>query len=127
MKLTSANRNLSKLSWIGCAVVYTCLSASFLFVGQEPTTKPNPAPPATSAAGPRGFDTPQQAAAALVDAAEKFDEPELERIFGPDGYDIVLTGELPQDRERAAAFAAEAREKQSVSLDPKNGNRAFVI
>jgi len=98
-----------------------------LFVAQETTAKPNPAATASSAAGPRGFDTPEQAASALVDAAEKFDEPELERIFGPDGYDIVLTGEAPQDRQRAAAFAAEAREKQSVSLDPKNGNRAFVI
>jgi Protein of unknown function (DUF2950) len=127
MKSTSANRNLSKLPWTGCAVVCACLSASVLFVGQEPTAKPNLASPASSAAGPRGFDTPQQAAATLVDAAEKFDELELERIFGPDGYDIVLTGELSQDRQRAADFAAEAHEKQSVSLDPKKGNRAFVI
>jgi hypothetical protein len=107
--------------------VCACLSASVLFVGQEPATKASPAPPASSAGGPRGFDTPQQAAAALVDAAEKFDEPEIERIFGPDGYDIVLTGELQQDRQRAADFAAEAHEKQRVSLDPKNGNRAFII
>jgi len=52
---------------------------------------------------------------------------DLEKIFGPGGYDIVLTGELPQDRQRAADFASEAREKQSVSVEPKNGNRAFVI
>jgi hypothetical protein len=107
--------------------VCACLSASVLFVGQEPTAKPNPAAPASSVAGPRGFDTPQQAAAALVDAAEKFDEPELERIFGADGYDVILTGEPPQDRQRAADFATAAREQQNVSLDPKKGNRAFVI
>jgi Protein of unknown function (DUF2950) len=127
MKSTSANRNLSRFVWTGYAVVCACLSASVLFVGQEPTAQPIPASPASSAAGPRGFDTPQQAEAALVDAADRFDEPELERIFGPDGYDIVLTGELPQDRQRAADFAAEAREQQNVSVDPKNGNRAFVI
>jgi hypothetical protein len=127
MKATSANRNLSRLPWTGCAVVCACLSASALFVGQEPVEKPNPAAPASSAAGPRGFDTPQQAAAALVDAAEKFDERELEKIFGDDGDDIILTGELPQDRQRAADFAAEAREQQSVSLDPKKKNRAFVV
>jgi hypothetical protein len=107
--------------------VCACLSASVLFVGQEPTAKPTPAAPTSSAAGPRGFETPRQAAAALVDAAEKFDEPELEKILGPDGYNIVLTGEFPQDRQRSADFATEARERQSVSLDPKNGNRAFVI
>jgi Protein of unknown function (DUF2950) len=127
MKSTSANRNPSRLPWTACAVVCACVSASVLLVGQEPTAKPTRAAPASSAPGPRGFDTPQQAAAALVDAAEKFDEPELERIFGSDGYDIVLTGELPLDRQRAADFAAEAREEQSVSLDPKKGNRAFVI
>jgi Protein of unknown function (DUF2950) len=127
MKSTCENRNLPKLLWVGCAVVYACLSASVLFVGQEPTARPNPASPVRSAAGPEGFDTPKQAAAALVDAAERFDEPEIERIFGPDGYDIVLTGELPQDRQRAADFAAEAREQQGVSLDPKKENRAFVI
>jgi Protein of unknown function (DUF2950) len=107
--------------------VCACLSASVIFVGQESTAKPNPAALASSAAGPTGFDTPQQAAAALVDAAEKFDEAELERIFGPDGYDIVLTGELPQDRQRAADFAAEAREHQNVSPDPKRENRALLI
>ena len=126
MNSTPANRKLFRLSWIACVVMYACLSASVLFVGQEPATKANPPAPASSAGGARGFDTPQQAAAALVDAAEKFDEPEIERIFGPDGYDIVLTGELPQDRQRAADFAAEAREKQRVALDPKNGNRAFI-
>lgn len=127
MKSISASRNLSRLPWAACGVVCVCLSASALFVGQEPPTKPIPAAAGSSAPGPLGFDSPQQAAAALVDAAEKFDEPELERIFGPEGDDIVLTGERPQDRQRAADFAAEAREKQSVSLDPKKGNRAFVI
>jgi len=110
-----------------CAVVCACLSASVLFVGQEPATKPTPAAPASSASGPRSFDSPQQAAAALVAAADKFNEPELERIFGRDGYEIVLTGEFPQDRQRAADFAAQAHEKQSVSLEPREGNRAFVV
>jgi hypothetical protein len=127
MKSTSANRKVSKLFWTSCAVVCSCLSASVLVAGQEPSAKPAQVTPASSTAGPRGFDSPEQAAGALVAAAEKFDEPELEKIFGPDGYDVVLTGEVPQDRQRAADFAAEAREKQSVSLDPKRGNRAFVI
>lgn len=127
MKAIAANRNLPTLPWMVWAVVCACVSASVLFIGQEPAAKPTLAAPASSAPGPRGFDTPQQAAAALVEAAERFDEAELERIFGPEGYNIVLTGELPQDRQRATDFAAKAREKQSVSLDPKNGNRALVM
>jgi len=103
--------------------------ASLFLVAQEPATKPAPSAPASSIAGPgpKAFDTPQQAAAALVEAAANFNVRDLEKIFGAGGYDIVLTGELPQDRQRAADFASEAREKQTVSLDPKNGTRAFVI
>jgi hypothetical protein len=73
------------------------------------------------------FDTPQQAADVLIAAAEKFDVGVLEQIFGPDGDDIVLSGEYPQDRQRAADFVAEAREKKSVSVDSKTGNRAFLL
>jgi hypothetical protein len=73
------------------------------------------------------FNTPQQAADELVDAAEKFDVHALEEIFGPDGDDIVLSGEYPQDRQRASGFAAEARKKKSVSIDPKKGSRAFLL
>ena len=76
---------------------------------------------------PGRFDTPQQAADALVNAAEKFDVVALTEIFGPDGNDIVLSGEFAQDRKHAADFAAQARKKKSVSVDPKIGNRAFLL
>jgi hypothetical protein len=79
------------------------------------------------AAGVRSFDTPQQAADALIDAADKFDQSTLAQIFGPGGEDIVFSGEYPQDRKHAADFVAEAREKKSVSMDPKTGNRAFLL
>jgi hypothetical protein len=91
---------------------------------QQPAAKPVAAP---APAGAKTFDTPQQAADALVAAAEKFDVRALEEIFGPDGDDIVLSGEYPQDRQRASDFAAEAREKKSVSVDAKRGNRAFLL
>ena len=73
------------------------------------------------------LDTPQQAADVLVNAAEKFDVPTLTEIFGPDGNDIILSGEFSQDRKHAADFAAEARKKKSVSVDPKSGTRAFLL
>jgi hypothetical protein len=89
--------------------------------------KETPAATAAPGAGARSFDTPQQAADALVAAAEKFDEAALIQIFGPDGEDIVFSGELAQDRKHAADFVAEAHEKKSVSLDPNSGNRAFLL
>jgi Protein of unknown function (DUF2950) len=88
-----------------------------------------PAVPAASRplAEAERFATPDAAADALVRAAETFDVPALIKIFGKDGEDVVLTGERAQDRQRALAFAAQAREKLRVSVDPRNATRAFVI
>jgi Protein of unknown function (DUF2950) len=82
--------------------------------------------PATPPAKPRTFGTPQQAAEALVQAAEKFDVAELEAIFGPDGHDLIVTGEPVRDKETATTFAARTRAKMNVSIDPKNRNRAVL-
>lgn len=125
MKARSANHNLSRLLRI--AVALACLSAAILFAAQQPTAPKPPAAATGAGAGAKTFDTPQQAAAALIDAAEKFDVRDLIAIFGPGGEDIVLTGEYPQDRQRAADFAAEAHEKTTVSVDPKSANRAYLI
>jgi len=51
----------------------------------------------------------------------------LIKIFGRGGEDIVLTGESAYDKERAQEFAAQAREKKTVSLDPKTQGRAYLI
>uniref|UniRef100_Q01VG2 DUF2950 domain-containing protein n=1 Tax=Solibacter usitatus (strain Ellin6076) TaxID=234267 RepID=Q01VG2_SOLUE len=82
---------------------------------------------AGSPQGAKGFDTPQRAADALVDAAGKFDVAALAEIFGPEGDDVVFTGEFAQDRKQAADFAAEARKKNRISIDPKRGDRAFLL
>jgi len=124
MKLAAANRNLSSLLWILGVVVWVCLSVRTLAAAPESVVKTAPAAPLATA---RTFDTPQQAADVLVDAAEKFDVGALLSIFGPEGQDIVLTGEFVQDRQRATEFAAEARERKSVSVDPKSGRRAFLL
>jgi hypothetical protein len=72
------------------------------------------------------FSTPQEAANALIDAAEKFDVPALEQIFGPDGKDIIHTGEPALDQEVAKQFAEQARTKMEVTVDPKTKRRAFI-
>ena len=127
MKSILANTKSWKQVSILCVVVCACVSATFLCSAQRSTAKTVPRAPAASSAGARLFDTPQQAADALVNAAEKFDVAALTEIFGPDGDDVVFSGEFAQDRKRAADFAAEAREKTKVSVDQKSGNRAFVL
>jgi hypothetical protein len=77
--------------------------------------------------GPQTFESAQKAADAMVDAAEKFDVTSLLRIVGPQGEDLVLTGEYAQDRERSQEFAAQARKKKQVALDPKTDTRAYLL
>lgn len=72
------------------------------------------------------FPTPKAAAAALVDAAENFDVQALDEILGPDGKDIIHTGEPARDREIAQQFAGQAREEMEVSIDPRTKRRAFI-
>jgi hypothetical protein len=72
------------------------------------------------------FNTPQDAADALVVAADRFDVGALEQLLGPTAKDIVESADPVQDRQRANDFATAAREKMSVSLD-KNKRRAFVL
>jgi hypothetical protein len=95
---------------------------------QQPATaqsapKPStPAPPNAMA-----FSTPQEAAAALIAAAGSYDETALLSILGPDGKDLISSGEPALDKQRSLDFAAQAKEKNSVSVDPKTGSRAFLL
>src|SRR5574338_491584 len=72
------------------------------------------------------FATAAEAANALIDAAEKFDETALTEILGPDSYDIIHTGEPARDREVAAEFAAKARTKTNIARSAKNSRRAIL-
>jgi hypothetical protein len=94
---------------------------------QQTAQKENVKVAAPAAQTPKRFGTPKQAAETLIKAAEEFNVPLLIQIFGPAGSDVVLSGEFGQDRQQAADFAAQARAKNSISLDPKNGNRAFLL
>jgi Protein of unknown function (DUF2950) len=79
----------------------------------------------TSPTQQRTFSTPQEASEALIDAAEKYDEPALSEILGPNSGDIIHSGEPARDRELAAEFAKQARIKNHVS-QPKRSGRAFL-
>jgi len=108
-------------------MVWACLCAPFFVAAQRPTVKKTPAASTTPASGAWRFASPQQAVDVLVDAAAKFDVVALARIFGSAGEDVVFSGEFAQDRQHAANFSAEAREKKSISVDPKTGDRAFLL
>jgi hypothetical protein len=127
MKSMCANGKLNRLVWLAGVLAWACFCTSPRASAQSAAPKNTPATANGGTAVAKMFDTPQQAVDALIDAADKFDVDALAQIFGPDGDDIVFSGEFPQDRKHAADFVAEAREKKSVSVDPKTGNRAFLL
>jgi hypothetical protein len=127
MTSTSRNANLSKVLPILGKLLRVLLCTSVLSVaGQSPAEKA-PAAAVEPPVSIRTFDTPQQAADALAEAANKFDVVALSHMFGPGGEGVVFSGEFAQDRKHAVDFAAKAREKEGVSVDPKSGNRAFLL
>jgi DUF2950 family protein len=73
------------------------------------------------------FATPEQAAAAFIQAVDPFDVSTLTQILGPDGEDLVSSEDAVQDKNIGAAFAAKAHQHNSISIDPKNPNRAILL
>ncbi|PYT38898.1 MAG: DUF2950 domain-containing protein [Acidobacteria bacterium] len=73
------------------------------------------------------FTTPKEAADALIQAAASFNVPSLKEILGPESADLVSSQDAVQDKNRAAAFAALARVKSSIAVNPKNPNRAALL
>ena len=115
---STLNSNLSKLLWAMPALALVCLLA--LGVAAQTTTR------TASAAKAKTFATPQEAADALVDAAEKYDLDALEEILGPGAREVIDTGEPVRDRAQVAEFAKTAREKKNVVVDRRTKTRAFL-
>lgn len=105
------------------AALCTCILAFPVWVaGQSASEKA-----ATGTTAARTFDSPQAAVDALLDATDKYDVPALEAIFGPEGDDIIHTGEPARDKKTAADFVAKAREKKEIATNPQTPDRAVLV
>jgi hypothetical protein len=128
MRSKSASEVLLRCAWIVAgilaAIVVVCL---FTGVGISAQSASAATTSKAQGSGIASFATPQQAADALVNAAEKFDVGTLIGIVGPADADLILTHDFVQDRQRAKEFAALAREKKSVSVDRATQTRAFLL
>lgn len=67
--------------------------------------------------GQRTFATPQDAARAVMGAAEDNDTKALLKIFGPEGRSIVVSGDPAEDKDDRAQFARMAEEKLQIRQD----------
>jgi len=66
----------------------------------------------------RTFATPQEAIQATIDAAERNDTAALLQLFGPEGKDIVESGDPAEDQDLRTEFARSAHEKLQIDADP---------
>src|SRR5690242_13660058 len=76
--------------------------------------------------GPQSFATPQQAVQAVQQACDHNDTAALLAIFGPDGKDIVESGDTDQDKDGRMMFSQMAKKKTQFIADPMNPDKMIV-
>src|SRR5215216_1961976 len=113
----------SKISLIATAIA-SCCSLGLALHAAPPSKSDAPSAPQPAQ---KQFDSPKQAADALIQVAANFDVAAAKEILGPDGEDIVASEDPVQDKNRAAEFATKAKEKMSVQTNKKNPNQAVVL
>src|SRR6266550_156546 len=113
----------SKISLIASAIAISCLLG--LALHAAPPAKPEAA--AASQPKQQEFDSAKQAADALIQVAANSDLVAAKEILGPDGEDLISSEDPVMDKNRALAFAAKAKEKNSVEIDKKDPNRAILL
>lgn len=72
------------------------------------------------------FSSAKEGADALLSAAAVFDVAALGEILGPDAADLIASADPVADKKRATDFAAKAKEKMSLNVDPKNSKRTIL-
>ncbi len=113
----------SKFFVIACSIVNCVL----LVVASQGAPEQKQESTAASQPQQKQFDTPKQAADALIQVAANFDVAAAKGILGPEGEDIVSSEDPVMDKNRAQAFAAKAKEKTSIEIDKKDPRRAILL
>jgi hypothetical protein len=80
---------------------------------------------ASAANSQQAFNTPDEAASALVSAAKTGDRKAIVMVLGTDGYDIVSSGDEVADTATRQNFITAYDAKHRISMD--GGDKAAVI
>jgi len=81
--------------------------------------------PSSIVAAQQAFKTPEEAASALVNAAKVGDKKELVNVLGPDGADIVSSGDEVADATTRRNFVSAFGAKHSIAFD--GDNKANIV
>jgi Protein of unknown function (DUF2950) len=129
MKTKRNTMTSSKMIVLATAVLITAFFAPASVAAPEKTETAAKQEGAKATAQPeqKQFDTPKQAADALIQVAANFDVAAAKEILGPDGDDIISSEDPVMDKNRATEFANKAKEKTSVEIDKQNRNHAILL
>jgi Protein of unknown function (DUF2950) len=108
-------------------VVFVVALCGFLTVALQAAPKSKQDPAVGSQPKQKEYDNPKQAADALIQVAANFDVATAKEILGPDSKDLISSEDPVMDKSRAQAFAAKAKEKNSIEMDKKDPNRAILL
>jgi Protein of unknown function (DUF2950) len=128
MKTKRNNMISSKMITLTAAILICGFFGSVSIAATEKKeTAAKPGSQGTPQPGQKQFDTPKQAAEALIQVATNLDVASAKEVLGPDGEDIISSEDPVMDKKRATDFANKAKEKNSVELDKKNPNQAILV
>jgi hypothetical protein len=111
-KLNLGNLDGARLSKLAAAAILLTACFHTLSLAQQP--------------GQRTFSSPEEAANALVAAALKNDEKAMLEILGPDGKQIVSSGDEVEDAESHANFARRYQEMHRFVKEPDGTTVMYI-
>src|SRR5215831_8282117 len=123
MNIKSAFNTSSRVSFVAFTIV------AFGFAGlalQAASEKKSDTSASLVSKKQKEFSSANEAGDALLHAAEVFDVAALREILGPDATDLIASADPVADKKRAMDFAAKAKEKMSLDVDPKNSKRTIL-
>jgi len=77
-------------------------------------------------AGQKTFSSPDEASRALLRAVQAGDEKDLLEIFGPDGKEIISSGDKVEDKKSRDAFAEKYQRMNRLVEEPDGTVRLYV-
>jgi hypothetical protein len=104
-----AKLKLKKSNWSGLSLL---AAVAFLFAASFPARS------LAQQKGQKTFSSPEEASAALFAAVHSNDEKALLDIFGPDGKQIVYSGDATEDAQSHANFAQKYQEMHRLVKEP---------
>src|SRR5262245_16142491 len=123
MNINSAFNSSSKIS----VIAFTIVAFGFLGLPVQAASKKKSDTVANSDSKKQKECSFAKAASdALIRAADVFDVATLKEILGPDAADLIASADPVADKKRATDFAAKAKEKTSLNVDPKNSKRTIL-